>query len=114
MAATYLDKNRKTPYDPKGGQPIQVTDFYDSGGGLYFTLLLGLEGSRPTRGSHLTGPDDGWVVGEAVAQDGTLQGTIAFYSYANPLLHFSHRGQPDKRPALQTDRRAAQPKPLAP
>ena len=41
-------------------------------------------------GSRRAGPQDGWLVGEAVAQDGALRGTITFYPYANPLLDPRH------------------------
>ena len=114
LAATYVDKSRKTPYDPRGDQPIPIADLYDCGGGFYFTLLLGLEGNRMSGGSRRVGPEDGWLVGEAVAQDGTLRGTIAFYPYSNPLLAVGHPGQPEKKPTLQTGRRDWQPKRVAP
>lgn len=81
LAATYTDKNRLGTAYGRTGQPIPVTDFYDFGGGLYFTLLLGLEGTRLSGGSRRAGPEDGWLIGEAIAQENTLSGTIAFYPY---------------------------------
>ena len=77
LAATYVDKNRR----PQAGgvnKPIPVTDVYDFGGGFYFTLLLGREGLQ---GSRRAGPEDGWLIGEAVAEDNSLRGAIAFYPY---------------------------------
>lgn len=112
LAATYVDKSRKTPYDSRGDQPIPITDLYDCGGGFYFTLLLGLEANSLSRGGRRAASEDGWLVGEAVGQDGTLRGTIAFYPYANPLL--SAPGQPERKPAGQTGRRDWQPKRIAP
>jgi hypothetical protein len=56
-----------------------VNDFYEYGGGFYFTLLLG----RMANGARETGPGNGWLVGEAVSEDGTLKGTIAFYPYSD-------------------------------
>ena len=90
FAATYVDQSRATPYNPAEGRPIPVRDFYDCGGGFYFTLLLGLEGNNLMHGSRRAGPQDGWLVGEAVAQDGALRGTITFYPYAHPLLDPRH------------------------
>jgi hypothetical protein len=114
LAATYVDKSRKTPYDPRGDQPISVTDFYNCGGGFCFALLLGLEGNSLSRGSRRAGPEDGWLVGEAVAQDGALRGTIAFYPYSNPVLGVGHPGQLEKKVAVQTGRRDWQPKRVGP
>jgi hypothetical protein len=115
LTATYVDKSRKSPYDSKGDQPIPVSDFYDCGGGFYFTLLLGLEGDRLTGSSRRAGPEDGWLVGEAVAQDGTLRGTIAFYPYSsNPLFPSPRPGQPDKKPPVQTGRRDWKPQRVGP
>ena len=114
LAASYVDKSRKSPYDSKGDQPIPVTDFYDCGGGFYFTLLLGLEGNSLSRGARRAGAEDGWLVGEAVAQDGTLKGTIAFYPYSNRFPTFGRPEQPEKKPALPEGRRDWQPKRIGP
>ncbi len=100
LAATYLDKSRNAPYDPSGGQSIPVTDLYDFGGGFYFTLLLGLEGNSLARGSRRAAPEDGWLVGEAVAQGTGLKGTIAFYPYSNPLLAVEPSGAARKDACL--------------
>jgi SAM-dependent methyltransferase len=114
LTATYVDKSRATRYDPKEGQPIPVTDFYDFGGGFYFTLLLGLEGNRITGGARRAGPEDGWLVGEAVAQEGTLQGTIAFYPYALGFTPPTHLLQPGQTPVAQPGRHNWQPKRVGP
>ncbi|TFG50339.1 MAG: class I SAM-dependent methyltransferase [Candidatus Brocadiia bacterium] len=64
--ATYLD----------GDQTIPVTDFYDCGGGFYFTLLIGREkyGFKNT-------DDTGWLLGEGIIDDGELKGKVEFYPY---------------------------------
>jgi len=67
LIATYLDQDRILP----------VTDFYDYGGGFYFTLLIG----RKEGGLRIT-EDTGWLIGEAVLDDGVLKGHIEFYRYA--------------------------------
>jgi hypothetical protein len=70
-AVTYLDRD----------QPVTVTDFYDHGGGLYFTLLIGDGGDS---GIELT-EENGWLLGEGVLEDGLLNGTIEFH----PVIDFS-------------------------
>jgi len=68
LSATYRDGDRTIP----------VTDFYDFGGGFYFTLLIG----RTDDGSSLRiTKDTGWLIGEAVAGAGALKGRIEFYPY---------------------------------
>ncbi len=74
--ATYLDRDQK----------VRVIDFYDCGGGFYFTLLIGRKGNSVT----IT-EDTGWLIGEAVADNGTLKGTIEFWPY-DP-----HEGKPAER-----------------
>lgn len=81
LTATYEDPVRDVSSYVKKG-PIHVTDFYDFGGGFYFTLLLG----REENGSRRMGPDDGWLIGEAVANENALNGTIAFYPYPRDLF----------------------------
>jgi hypothetical protein len=66
LIATYLDQDRTLP----------VTDFYDCGGGFYFTLLIGRKGD-----SIRITEDTGWLIGEAVLDDGVLKGQIEFYPY---------------------------------
>ena len=63
---TYLDRD----------QTIPVTDFYDCGGGFYFTLLIG----RDRDGLKIT-EDTGWLIGEGVLDQGALKGSIEFYPY---------------------------------
>jgi SAM-dependent methyltransferase len=76
LAATYVNTNQSTPPVWDKRHPLAVQDFYDFGGGFYFTLLLGEEG-----GSRRTGPEDGWLLGEAIVSNGKLSGSIAFYPY---------------------------------
>lgn len=68
LTATYLDRDQALP----------VTDFYDFGGGFYFTLLIGREGS-----SLKITDDTGWLLGEGIIDDGVLRGTIEFHPYGN-------------------------------
>jgi hypothetical protein len=114
LAATYVDKNR-TPQSGKVNQPIPVTDAYDFGGGFYFTLLLGSEGLQ---GGRRLGPEDGWLIGEAVAQDNTLRGSIAFYHY-RPRVDNEGRilflpQQASEKTAPELARHDWQPKRIAP
>ncbi len=70
LIATYLD----------GDQELPVTDFYDYGGGFYFTLLIG----RQDDGVSIKITEDtGWLIGEAVLDDGTLKGKIEFYPWSD-------------------------------
>ena len=68
LIATYLDQNQTLP----------VTDFYDFGGGFYFTLLIG----RTEHGIKIT-DDTGWLIGQAVFDQGTLTGMMEFYPHGN-------------------------------
>ena len=101
LTATYTDKNRALPMYEDDSQPIPITDIYDFGIGFYFTLLLGREGN-----SRRMGPDDGWLIGEAVAQDNILHGTIAFYPYhsMSGLRNVNQPAQPDNKPNPQEGR----------
>ena len=67
LTATYQD----------GALTIPVTDFYDYGGGIYFTLLIGREKGGGLRITEETG----WLIGQAVVVDGELKGTIEFHRY---------------------------------
>ena len=51
-----------------------MTDFYDFGGGFYFTLLIGRKGS-----SIRITEDTGWLIGEGILDNGEIKGTITFY-----------------------------------
>jgi hypothetical protein len=83
FTAMYLDGDRTIP----------VTDFYDYGGGFYFTLLIGLEGGR-----YKPKPDEaGWLLGEGIIDEGTLKGTIEFHSYKDNELG----GRKEPQPAIQ-------------
>jgi hypothetical protein len=67
FVATYLDRDQALP----------VTDFYDFGGGFYFTLLIGREGNSSIRITE----DTGWLIGEGVLDNGELKGMIEFHPY---------------------------------
>ncbi len=82
--AIYTDPNREVPAWAGGNQPIPVDDFYDFGGGFYFTVKVG-QLREPGGASQMTGPGNGWLVGEAIVQDNTLVGNIALYGFRNPL-----------------------------
>jgi SAM-dependent methyltransferase len=64
--AAYLD----------GDQTLPVTDFYDFGGGFYFTLLIGHKGN-----SIRITEDTGWLIGEGILDNGDIKGAITFYPY---------------------------------
>ncbi len=66
LSAVYSDR----------GESIPIPDFYDFGGGFYFTLLIGREES----GLRIT-EDTGWLIGEGVVDRGELKGWIEFYPY---------------------------------
>lgn len=74
LVATYIDGDQQTP----------VTDIYDFGGGFYFTILIG----RNNDGSIVVTDDTGWLIGEAILENGTLNGNIEFHPWrqkpANP------------------------------
>jgi len=67
LKATYLDRDRSIP----------VSDFYDFGGGFYFTLLIG----RTPDGGIVCNKDTGWLIGEGIMEQGMLKGKIEFYAY---------------------------------
>ena len=54
-------------------------DFYDFGGGFYFTLLAGIDQNT----YEFTGePEDaGWLIGEGALDDGKPTGAVKFYPY---------------------------------
>jgi len=56
-----------------GVESKPVVDFYNFGGGFYFTALLanGGGGQKPA--------DTGWLIGEAVLDGSALKGTIAYH-----------------------------------
>jgi len=69
LVATYEDRDKTVP----------IKDFYDCGGGFYFTLLIGDDEAR----GLTIGEDTGWLIGEGIIDRGDLKGTIAFYPYSN-------------------------------
>ncbi len=84
LVATYQDRDQAVP----------VTDFYDCGGGFYFTLLIGRQGD----GVRIT-EDTGWLIGEGVLDHGALRGTIEFYPYGD--MHGVPGGREASRPVIQ-------------
>ncbi len=109
LVATYADKNREKNAWRDDTQPVPVFDFYDFGGGFYFTLLLGLEGDRFSRGARRAGPRDGWLIGEAIMDEGSLKGTLTFYPYP-----FVGPSMPPGIHAPPVERLEWQPKRVAP
>jgi hypothetical protein len=81
LIATYLDQDK----------PVPVTDFYDFGGGFYFTLLIGREGA-----SVKINEDTGWLIGEGIIDNGALKGTIEFYPYGEIEMTGDPVGAPRK------------------
>lgn len=81
LVATYADENREKTVWRDDTQPVPVFDIYDFGGGFYFTLLLGADRPSYRGGSRRQGPQDGWLIGEAIMEDGTLKGALTFYPY---------------------------------
>ena len=55
---------------------LPVTDFYDFGGGFYFTLLIG----GTANGGLVMSKESGWLIGEAVLEDGSMKGRTDFFS----------------------------------
>jgi hypothetical protein len=109
LAATYTDENRKESRgEPDDTKPILVFDTYDFGGGFYFTLLLGADKPSYRGGSRSQGPRDGWLIGEAIMDEGTLKGTLTFYPY--PFT----RPRTPGTPTPPSDRLDWQPKRVAP
>jgi hypothetical protein len=80
LVATYRDREKVVP----------VTDFYDCGGGFYFTLLIG----REANGSLRITNDTGWLIGEAILDGGSLQGKIEFYPYEHASVVATNRNSP--------------------
>jgi SAM-dependent methyltransferase len=114
LVATYTDMNREKNAWRDETRPVPVFDFYDFGGGFYFTLLLGLEGNSYSRGSRTMGPQYGWVVGEAILEDGVLKGTFAFYPYPEIFTGPGRPQQASQENAPSSGRRDWQPKRMVP
>jgi len=75
-------------------QDVVIHDFYDCGGGIYFTMFLEQGQATKPRTSTTYTPADferkpstngvvGWVVGEGVVNGDHLDGTIEFYPHPN-------------------------------
>ncbi len=88
LVATYLDRDRQIP----------VLDFYDFGGGFYFTLLIGREGSSLT----IT-EDTGWLIGEGVIDQGELKGRMDFYPYPRVDLSPGPDGKRTVKPEVHQE-----------
>ena len=88
LVATYSDGNKQVP----------VPDFYDFGGGFYFTLLIGREGSSLT-----VTEDTGWLIGEGVVDQGELRGMIDFYPYPRWDVPSGSDGKRTARPEVHQD-----------
>jgi len=86
-AATYLD----------GKVSIPVADFYDHGGGLYFTLLIG----RDKHGGLRIGKDVGWLLGEGIVENGLLKGRIDFHPSGGGMALESTVGMETPKPIIQ-------------
>lgn len=87
LIATYLDQDRALP----------VTDFYDCGGGFYFTLLIG----REDEGSIRITEDTGWLIGEAVLDDAALEGKVEFHPYTDADVPRAPGGAGAYKPVIQ-------------
>jgi SAM-dependent methyltransferase len=88
LAATYSDDDKQIP----------VPDFYDFGGGFYFTLLIG----RTEHGVTIT-DDTGWWTAGGVLDQGELKGTIDFYPYPRSDLPPGPDGKRPSRPEVHQD-----------
>lgn len=88
LTATYLDQDRTLP----------VTDFYDCGGGFYFTLLIG---RNDEEGSVRITEDTGWLIGQGVLDDAALEGKIEFHPYADAHVPFAPGGAEASRAVIQ-------------
>jgi len=68
LKGTYID----------GKYEAVLEDFYDFGGGIYFTVYRDAD-NAPRKAS------DGWLIGDAVLVDGTLQGVNVFHDEFYPV-----------------------------
>lgn len=64
------------------GKTVPVSDFYDFGGGFYFTHLVGRE---PVSNGLVIDEHTGWLIGEALGDGDAIGGTIEFHPY--PVHH---------------------------
>jgi hypothetical protein len=83
-----------------------VTDFYDFGGGFYFTFLVGRGKSKGGIGYGIVADENtGWLIGEAIAESNGITGTVAFYPYSE---------KPRKDVVVQQGSQPWQPKRVTP
>ena len=77
----YLDRGWNSR--AANGLETTVRDFYDFGGGFYFTFLIGRERNKGGLGyGILVDENAGWLTGEAIAESNGVKGTISFYPYS--------------------------------
>jgi SAM-dependent methyltransferase len=74
------------------GVRLRMNDFYDFEGGFYFTHLIGREDRGRGSYSLMVGPESGWLIGEGVFRNGTIEGTTSFY----PCMRGHGRGSDGK------------------
>lgn len=76
-------------------KPLELTDFYDFGGGFYFTYLFSSDGrDRPLA------EDSGWLIGKAHVGGDALGGELRYYAPNNWLTGYdpSNNGKPKTQP----------------
>jgi hypothetical protein len=83
--ATFFDK----------GQHAQVEDFYDFGGGFYFTHMVDKEETSPGAWSVRLTQDAGWLIGEAAHEGSGVTGNLWFYPH--PGSHGSLRSSAERQ-----------------
>jgi hypothetical protein len=85
-----------------------ITDFYDYGGGFYFTYLIGRSHHPRGGGYTLSGDPNntGWLIGEAIVDGGDIKGTVSFYPY--------FQGRLDTNVTVQSGPRDWHPKRVVP
>ena len=86
--ATFFDK----------GKQLQVEDFYDFGGGFYFTHMMDkLEISPGVWSVQLT-KDAGWLIGEALAEGPGMTGSLQFFPHPGAYSDFGPPTEKQSRP----------------
>ncbi|HEY0455196.1 MAG TPA: class I SAM-dependent methyltransferase [Verrucomicrobiae bacterium] len=113
-SAMYFDRERDVSPWHRVAKPAPVFDFYDFGGGFYFTCLLGMEGPRFMSSATRMGPEDGWLVGEAVTSGEALAGNIAFYPYHLDSFFGKPDSAPPPKPPIIEGRQEWMPKRIKP
>jgi len=75
-------------------EAIPITDFYDFGGGFYFTHMVGRNGDT----IYVTEKNPGWLIGEGVLEDGQQKGNTEFYPYENKFPGMPQKGNAEFYP----------------